>query len=54
MFNKNAFKTSLLFLGIILIAIVFRMFMSGHSLLVNNETDKQTVSTICSFGSSYC
>ncbi len=54
MLNSNSFKTSLIFLGIIFIAILVRMFTSEHELLVKTPNQTQTASTYCSQGEGRC
>ncbi len=47
MLNKNAFKTSLLFLGIILLVLGLRMFLLGESHFVQAELRDTLANSIC-------
>ena len=39
MFNKNAFRTSLLFIGIIFATLVTRMFANENALFIQSDDD---------------
>lgn len=54
MLKNNAFKTSLMFLAIILFALVFRMFMSGDALVINLDDNRQAASTYCTDNTKEC
>ena len=47
MLNNNAFKTSLIFLGIIFVTLVIRLLTGGHELLVKQDTSYQSASSSC-------
>lgn len=48
MFNKNSLRTSLLFIGIILVALVVRMFTNEHELFVQSDnTSVQAAGVNC-------
>ncbi len=47
MLNRNSFRTSLLFLGIILFAIVLRMFVVGDEVFVNNDPKNEVANVNC-------
>jgi hypothetical protein len=51
MLNNNSFKTSLLFLGIIFIVIIARMFAAEDTIFVNQPTE-QTASIPCTLKSN--
>ena len=47
MLNKNAYKTSLMFLGIIFIAIIARMFLVGDTNFVQSDPPGELASIVC-------
>lgn len=49
MFNQNAFKTSMIFLGMIFLGIILRTFLIGDSLFVKTESKNETANITCVF-----
>lgn len=49
MFNKNAFKTSMIFLGIIFLGIMMRMFLVEDDMFVKTKSKNGTANTVCIF-----
>ena len=47
MFNRNSFKTSLIFLGIIFFAVMLRMFLVEDSLFVKSESNTEIANVVC-------
>ena len=47
MLNNNAFKTSLMFLGIIFTAIMVRMFLVGDTAFVQDDSSNELASITC-------
>ena len=54
MFNKNSFRTALLFLGMIFIVILIRMFAGGDILFVKDSEEAQVASAPCVVGTELC
>ncbi len=53
MFNSNAFKTSLMFLGIIIVVVVLKMFLAHDGIFLHAATVKDVLANIiCSFKNS--
>lgn len=48
MFNNNAFKTSIMFLLIIFVGIMVRMFLTQDELFVKKSSTQATASIACS------
>lgn len=48
MINRNAFKTSLLFLGIILAGIFTRMLLVGDEALTKDGAQNEIATIVCS------
>ena len=46
--NRNAYKTALLFLGIIFLGIVVRSFVQGDDLFVTSSAIEQAANVGCS------
>lgn len=49
MFNKNSFKTSIMFLLLILFGIIVRMFLIQDELFVKGTQEKATANIFCGF-----
>ena len=47
MFNRNAFKTALIFLGIIFIGIAVNLFLNEDELFVKNSETEVTANVGC-------
>jgi len=54
MFNKNSFKTAMLFLGIIFLVIIIRMFAGGDILFVKDSNIDQVASSPCILENEIC
>ena len=52
--NRNAYKTTLIFLGIILLGIMLNLFLTEHELLVKEKDVTQTASVNCSNDTEFC
>lgn len=52
MFNRNAFRTSLMFLGIIFFGIMARMFLVQDNLFVKSDSKNETANISCVFKGS--
>jgi len=51
MLNNNAYKTSLMFLGIIFIAIIIRMFLVQDQIFVQEDSSIELANISCIFKS---
>jgi hypothetical protein len=47
MFNNNWFKTSLLFLGMIVLGLIASLFLNEDTLLVKENSTNQKASAYC-------
>jgi hypothetical protein len=45
--NHNAYKTTLIFLGIIFVGIILNLFLTEHELVVKNLDSEQAASVNC-------
>ena len=54
MFNRNAFKTSLIFLGILFLGIAIRMFDFEDDLFLKSDDHQETASVGCLQDSEIC
>ena len=52
MLNSNAFKTSLIFLGIILVVVTLRMFLMGDGIFVKSDGHTNVANIVCIFKES--
>ena len=53
MFNSNAFKTSLMFLGIIIMVVTLKMFLAHDGIFLHATSTKDVLANIvCSFKNS--
>jgi len=52
MLNNNAFQSSLIFLGMIFLAIIVRMFLIGDSALIQENTTDGFANVTCVFKST--
>jgi len=54
MFNNNTFKTSMIFLGIITVVVIFSMFVNRNELFVKQDSANQSANANCIQDSKYC
>lgn len=52
--NRNAYKSALIFLGIILIALIANLFLTENELLVKEQNPTQTAGINCVEDSALC
>ncbi len=54
MFNRNAFRTAIIFLGIIFVGIALTMFTSGDTFLTKNQNPLDIASVGCAEDITRC
>ena len=54
MFNRNAFKSALIFLGIIFVGIIVNLFLTENEIFVQKNDVQQTATIYCADDQEIC